>query len=251
MKSNQKQATIQSIQVGMKIIDLLVASGEPLRLSDIQEKTGITKSNLYKYLNTFTELEILYKDKHNGHYQLGSKLIEYGVAAIGQEDVITRVLPYLRDISHQLDCTCLLTAWTYNGPIISKIWNPGHAYNIGAQLGSLLPPLSSTGKIFESFLDPATSKDWIKAMGREGRGNHAEEIDRVKQEGIAFASEPLIPTVSSVSIPIFNFNQELLGAITVVGFSESIPNDVAKESSQYLLEKGREISGQFGYRGMD
>ncbi|MCA1028020.1 IclR family transcriptional regulator [Cytobacillus kochii] len=245
---NQKQATIQSIQVGMRIIDLLVASGEPLRLSDIQEKTGITKSNLYKYLNTFTELDILYKDKHNGQYQLGSKLIEYGVAAIGQEDVISRVLPYLKDLSQQLDNTCLLTTWTYNGPIISKIWNPGHAYNIGAQLGSLLPPLSSTGKIFESFLDSATTKDWIKVMGKEGKGNVVEEINRVRQERIAFANEPLIPTVSSVSIPIFNYNQELLSAITVVGFSESIPKDPSADKSQSIIKVGKEISAQFGYR---
>lgn len=248
MSTNQKQTTIQSIQVGMRIIDLLVASGEPLRLADIQERTGITKSNLYKYLNTFTELEILYKDKHNGHYQLGSKLIEYGVAAIGQEDVITRALPYLREISQHLDCTVLLTTWTYNGPIISKIWNPGNAYNIGAQLGSLLPPLSSTGKIFESFLDGATSKDWVKAMGKEGKGNQLDEINRVKREKIAFASEPLIPTVSSMSIPVFNYNRELLAAITVVGFSSAIPNDVADDKSQHVIKVGEEISAQFGYR---
>ena len=128
-------STIQSLQVGMSIIDSIATTGNPLRFSDIQESTNITKSNLYKYLNTLTQLELLYRDKTTGLYHLGSKLIQYGMAAIGQEDVVTRITSYLQEISHQSNCTVLFTVWTYNGPVVAKIWNSNQSLNIGAQLG--------------------------------------------------------------------------------------------------------------------
>ncbi len=54
--------TIQSLQIGLGILDLVAKQEKPLKFTDIQELTQITKSNLYKYLNTLTQLGLLYRD---------------------------------------------------------------------------------------------------------------------------------------------------------------------------------------------
>ena len=53
---------------------------------------------------------------------------------------------------------------------------------------------------------------------------------------IAFAKEPLVTHVSSASVPIFNFNSELIGCLTLVGFSEIVPKQPEDSYSQYLLQ---------------
>lgn len=58
-------------------------------------------------MNTLTQLELLYRDKTTGMYHLGSKLIQYGMAAIGNEDITSRITPYLQEISHNTSCTVL------------------------------------------------------------------------------------------------------------------------------------------------
>ena len=249
MEIVKSSSTIQSLQIGMSIIDLLAIQKNPLRFSDIQESTGITKSNLYKYLNTLTQLELLYRDKSTGLYHLGSKLIQYGMAAIGSEDVTARITPFLQEISQHTSCTVLISVWTYEGPIMAKVWNSTQNLNIGAQLGTKLPPSSSSGKIFTVFTDPFLTADWIEKNHSEGSVLFAEseEYHSIRQHKIAFAKEPLVHSVSSVSIPVLNYNQELLGAVTVVGFNERIPKEIHDPLSVYLMEKCKEISGMFGY----
>lgn len=242
-------STIQSLQTGIKIIEKIALEGTPLRFVDIQELTGLTKSNLYKYLNTLTQMEILYRDKTTGMYELGSKLIQFGMAAIGQEDVATRIIPYLQEASQKTNCTVLFNVWSNNGPIIARIQNSNQALNIGAQMGSILPPNSSTGKVFKTFLQPSQTSQWISGyeLGPESSQMSEKELEEIRTYHIAFAEEPLVPSVSSVSIPVFNYSHELLGTVTVVGFAESIPTSRDDETSRYLIELSKEISKNFGY----
>ncbi|MBM4762952.1 IclR family transcriptional regulator [Bacillus sp. B15-48] len=249
MKIEKSNTMIQSLQIGISIIDLISSKDTPMRFADIQEETGITKSNLYKYLNTLTQLDLLYRDKQTNLYQLGSKLIQYGMSAIGHNDVTKRVTPFLQEISAYTSCTVLFSVWTHNGPVTAKIWSSNHALNIGAQLGSILPPSSSVGKIFTTFLREGETEEW---RGKEGKGHYQlteQEIANIKKNKISFAKEPLVPSISSTSIPIFDFSEELIGAIAVIGFSETIPSTPSEPISQYLMNFHKTISQIFGYSG--
>ena len=74
-----------------------------------------------------------------------------------------------------------------------------------------------------------------------------KEFHRIKEEKIAFAKEPLITSISSVSLSILSYSEELIGIITVVGFTTDIPSVITDSTSQYLLEMQKEISKTFGH----
>ncbi len=251
MEISKTGTTIQSLQIGMSIVDTIAQQGRPLRMADIQELTQITKSNLYKYLNTLTQLGILYRDKTSGSYMLGSKLIEYGMAAVGQENVVDRISPYLQQISSKSNLTVLFTAWTANGPMVVRMFNATQGINIGAQIGTLLPIQSASGKIFAAFMDEATIRAWkaqeTQQLAEEQIKRFEEECLWIRKHRISFAREPLVSSVSSVAFPVLNFNQSLLGSFVVIGFLDSIPQVIEDELSQYLLEISNEISESFGY----
>jgi DNA-binding IclR family transcriptional regulator len=252
MEAIKKGTTIQSLEVGMGIIESIAKQGRPIKFSDIQELTQITKSNLYKYLNTFTQLGILYRYKDTGEYILGSKLIEYGMAAVDQENVIDRITPFLYEINTKSSNTVLFSAWTQNGPIIVKDFNNNSGFNIGAQIGTFLPIRSATGKVFMAFMDEQKIREWkakeFMQISSEKISQLEGECESVREKEIAFAREPLVSSVSSVSVPVLNYKKQLLGAVTVVGFSEFIPQNVNNELSRYLIDISKEISGSFGYR---
>jgi DNA-binding IclR family transcriptional regulator len=252
MEVIKKGTTIQSLQIGMGIVDLIAKQGRPLKFSDIHDLTGITKSNLYKYLNTFTQLGILYRDKESGAYVLGSKLIEYGMAAVDHENVVDRITPYLQEINGKSLSTVLYSSWTHNGPMIVKEFNTNRGYNIGAQMGTFLPILSATGKVFMAFMDEQIIREWkekeLKQIPQEKGNQLEEECKLIREKEIAFAREPLVSSVSSVAFPVFNYKKKLLGAVTIVGFSELIPHNEGEELSKYLINISKEISGSFGYK---
>ncbi|MFD0828270.1 IclR family transcriptional regulator [Neobacillus sp. M.A.Huq-85] len=255
MEVTKKGTTIQSLQIGMGIVDLISKQGRPLKFTDIQDLTQITKSNLYKYLNTFTQLGILYRSKDTGEYVLGSKLIEYGMAAADHENVVERITPFLQDINEKSSSTVLYSSWTHNGPMIVKDININRGYNIGAQIGTFLPIHSSTGKIFMAFMDGQMIHDWktkeFMQLSPEKVRQLEEERYIIQEKEISFAREPLVSSVSSVSFPVFNYKKRLLGAVTIVGFSQFIPDHEEDDLSQYLVQISKEISGTFGYNSLE
>ncbi|MEK4967383.1 helix-turn-helix domain-containing protein [Cytobacillus sp. FSL R7-0696] len=241
----QKSSTmIQSLQIGISIIELIYQKDTPMKFSTIQEETGITKSNLYKYLNTLTQLNMLYREKGTNLYYLGSKLIQYGTAAFGSRDIADAITPYMQELSSLTSCTVSFSLWTNNGPITTKICHSNEPLHIGTQLGGSLPPTSAAGKIFLSFLNPVLTKDWL------GNGDAIDnaEWQMIQQSKISFATEPLIPSISSASVPLLDYQNQLLGAVTVVGFNEKMPKEAKDSMSKQLLKFHLQASSMFGYR---
>ncbi len=252
MNNEKKAPVIQSLQVGLSIIDLVARYGQPMKFNDIHHESQITKSNLYKYLNTLTQLGLLYRDKESGLYSLGSRLIEYGMIALDRENVIDRVTPYLQDINRHCDETVLFAMWTEDGPMITKMITGNQLMNIGAKIGTYLPATTASGKVFCAFMEEQDIKEWkereFAKLSKTKQTQLEKEIEKVKKEGISFASEPLVPQVSSIAFPVLNFKEELVGSVILVGFNHSIPDQLDHPTSQYLLQMSREISEVFGYR---
>ena len=246
MNITKDGSTIQSLQIGIAIIDVVVNNGKPMRFVEIQEKTKMTKSNLYKYMNTLTQRDILIRENTTGLYHLGPKLIQYGASAIANQDVVELITPYLQTISAHSNCSVLLAVGTTNGPVIARIWSPGHTLNIGAQIGTLLPKNSSSGKIFNVFYNKLITENW-RLVSEPSMTDEDKEFHKIKEEKIAFAKEPLISSISSTSIPILSYSNELVGTITVVGFTPDIPTDINHPLSQFLLEIQKELSKTFGF----
>jgi DNA-binding IclR family transcriptional regulator len=73
--------------------------------------------------------------------------------------------------------------------------------------------------------------------------------EKEKTRGLFFVSkmEPLVQHVSSFSVPILNFNHGLLGAITVVGITDTVPKSTDHPTGKYVLNVAREISKYFGF----
>lgn len=246
----KKGAGIQSLQVGFSVVDLLSRNGQPMSFTDIYNQVSITKSNLYKYLNTLTFLGVLHKEKTSGFYTLGSKLIEYGMSAVNQEDIVERVTPYLLEINRVCQSTAIFSTWTNEGPMIVRIINHTHGMNIGAQVGTYLPIMSSSGQIFYSFMPQGYIQEWTEQeLNKISKKEHQlleEKRTIIQSVKIAFAQEPLIESVSSVAVPVFNYLNKLMGAIVLVGFSEAIPQDIHHEHSKFLLKVSQQVSQSLG-----
>lgn len=252
MSEVKSTTTIQSLQQGFQILDLVASREEPIKFNEIHEATQITKSNLYKYLNTLTLYDMLYRDKETGLFSLGSRLVEYGMIAVNRDNVIDRTSSTLQEISRISKCTALLATWSPNGPIVAKITNHNSGLNIGAQIGTHLPILSATGKVFAAFIEASVVQDWqlqqMSEMNHEQKLALESEIELIRTNGVSFAKEPLVPMISSVSVPILNYANHLLGAIVVVGFTNLVPQHMDDEMSVFILEKSKEISKTFGHK---
>lgn len=250
MTSTKSSNTIQSLEIGCDILELVASSEHPLKFNEIQERSGMTKSNLHKYLNTLTQAGMLYRDKSSNLYTLGSKLIRYGMKALNQENAMDKVMPFLQEINRECRNTVLLTSWSPNGPMVVSMINSQVGLNIGAQIGTVVPPMSAAGKVFIAFQNEPEVEEWKQRewtkLDENKRRMLEKEIEGVREQGIAFAKEPLVPSISSIALPVFKYDDRLLGVIVVVGFSQSIPDRIEDELGRYLLGMRDRIAEAFG-----
>lgn len=250
MTQKKKGTQIQSLRVGFTILDLLSKKDHPLKFNEIHHATDITKSNLYKYLNTLTSLGAVYRNKETGAYSLGTTIIKYGMSALNKEKILEKVNPFLQEINLKLKETTLLTAWTDDGPMIAKMIHSSSGLNLGGQVGTMLPIHSAGGKLFAAHKEGPIFQNWKEKEYDKLKQTRIKELENeledIRSSHIAFASSALANFVSSVAIPIFNHDKEIVGSIVVVGFEKTIPADKTDERSQYLLTKGKEISKEMG-----
>ncbi|PTL38089.1 IclR family transcriptional regulator [Alkalicoccus saliphilus] len=247
--TEKKKPVIQSLQVGMSILQVVNDYRRPMKFSEILEETGITKSNLYKYLNTLIELGMLYKSYHTGRYSLGPKMVEFGMNATNNDNVIEQITPYLEEIKVEFNETVIFSKWTVGGPMILKIVHGSHIFNIGAEIGSLMPVYSATGKVFGAFAS-GEIETWTKKQLEELEEEKAltleKEFEMIRNEKISFAEEAIAPSISSLAIPILNFENNIIGTITVVGFKERMRELSRKQLAEQILIKRKIISRIFG-----
>lgn len=248
MNEIKKGSGIQSLQIGLSIVDIVANHGQPMSFMDIFEISKITKSNLYKYLNTLTATGFLFRDKYTGLYTLGSKLVEYGMVSINKENILDQVTPYLQELNKLSQETVLFSIWTSNGPMVVRIINSTKGIlNVGAQLGTLLPIHTTAGKLFAAYKQENELEAWKKdPINIDKLPLVEKELEKVRNERIAISTAPLAPSINSVGVPILNYNQDILGTITIAGFNDSLPLEKEHPIIQELIRTGEELSKGYG-----
>lgn len=251
MVTKKNTTIIQSLQTGLNILDIFSKEKRPLKFTEIQQETGILKSNLYKYLNTLCLAGVLYRDPYSNAYYLGNKLAELGSLATSNTSFVEYALPFFKEINQQTNLTALLAVPSINGPFVAHIYTADYGINIGAQIGTHLPLTSATGQLFSAFEKSEQLKKWetpyFEQMTEEQKKNFLLEQQKVKENYFSSKIEPLVEHVSSFSVPILDYQNKLVGAITVVGFTSLIPNDPKHPTSQLVLKAANNLSEYYGF----
>ncbi|MEI4769930.1 helix-turn-helix domain-containing protein [Psychrobacillus sp. FJAT-51614] len=244
----KKQRIIQSLQTGLGLLEMIAKERRPMNFTEIQQLSNMTKSNTHKYLMTFIQSGFLYRDPVTNTYKLGNKLIEIG--NIAQRDTSIEIVdPYMKAFTEETGLTALIAIPSLDGPLIKEIWSVTYGIDIGAQNGTTLPLVSSTGFIFYAFKEGIQINNWIeqsfKILSYQTQQAIVHEIEQVKEQLFVAKTEPLIEHISSCSVPLFNFKSELVAAITAVGFKNLIPNDYHHPTAQKMIMLSQQLSNYF------
>ncbi|MGX9135460.1 helix-turn-helix domain-containing protein [Rummeliibacillus sp. JY-2-4R] len=228
MIKQQNNAVIQSLATGIDLLDVIIHQEKPLKFTEIQALSDLKTSNLYKYLSTLAEANLIQKNSKENTFSPGPKLLEWQQSiARKQVPFIDELISNLEHLSTITDLTTLIAIPSSEGPIVSGIHHSLYGVNIGAQMGSYLPLASSTGVVQAAF-DPNFSKSISESI-------ILEKIINTQKNSFASYKEPLVQYISSCSMPII-LNEQLVAILTLVGFTPLIPEDSKDERIVKCME---------------
>lgn len=243
---------IQSVEHAIFILDQVKKAKKPLTLTELSTMTGMSKSRLQKYLVSFVKLALLTLNEKEKTYNLGPKLIELGLSAQRQFDIISVIAPFLLEIKEELNQSSLIAFWTEQGPTIVNYQGSGRIINVGIEVGSYTPLLkSSVGKCFAAFLPEHLTKelfDYELVRYELDRDEVVKELNEIRALGFSYRDRNFgdLPGNVSAAAPVFDHSDQVAAVVCIIGFEGDLNVDRNSKAVNKLKEVVENVSRLLG-----
>lgn len=245
----KKRAGIQSVEIGMRVLDTLAGLGAARPLAAIVKGCGLSPSQTHRYLASLAEAGMVIQDSR-GNYDLGPAALKLGMAALARIDVFRLTDEKLAEFCLETGATVLLAALGPSGPTIVRFHMGRPPIVTSLSLGSVLSLVhSATGQIFLAFRPEHETELLIKEELDRDNATDAAYIEKVRakirNDGTAHVGGTLIPGLDAKAFPIFDLQGNAVLSATLV----SIHGRGERQNSlsaRRLREVCQEISQMLG-----
>ena len=145
----------QTVQKALNLLEALVRSGQPRRLTELARQLGLTKPNVYRLLSTLTVLGYVQKDASTSLYSPTLKLWEMGSLLVRDADLVSVASPRLRRLCEETRESVQLTVFDAGFVVyVDKVDSP-QPLKAMTTIGSRVPAsCTSTGKAMLAWMNP-------------------------------------------------------------------------------------------------
>jgi IclR family transcriptional regulator, pca regulon regulatory protein len=242
---------VQSLEKGLKMLQIFCEEGKPLALFEIAKKMGTNSALSTRFCYTLCQLGFLQKDEKK-RYRLTPHVLTLGypaVCSLGWHDVAQFYLNILyENINETLSLSILdKTEIIYAIRITKKKYLP-----FDIRIGSRLPVhCVAMGKVLMAFGRPKIVRPIIKQLKFQPLTAHTisskdrfeDELKKVRLKGYAINNEELSIGNRTVAVPIYDKEGYAVAAINIavptIAYSMQ---EMEERLCPHLLMTGKKIS---------
>ena len=207
----------------MLVLEAFAADDFGVSFSELQVRTGLPKATLHRVAGDLVEARLL--TRIDGEYHLGSHLFELGMRASVERTLLEVATPFLEDLYERTHETVHLGL--REGPEVVYVAKVGGHRQVRSpsRIGGRMPVHATA--IGKALLAWAAEEERIKVLTgplerRTPRtvtapGRLRQQLDRVREEGVAFEYEEGAPGLVCVAAPVLDARDRPIAAISVAG----------------------------------
>lgn len=227
----KKGKSIQSVETGVRILEVLAHAPASLQLREVAGDSGMSRSQTHRYLLAYVRTGLARQDPATGRYELGPLALRIGLAALRRAKPVVAATDALIELVDSTGFTGMVIIWGEHGPIIVRLRQGRRVVIMAAQVGSTTPILgSSAGHVLLAYLPeevaaeaaatvwharhPAADEGWkavLQALRKE-----------VRRTGVATVSGTTIPGLAAVSGPVLDASGQIQAVLTLVAHAEDM-----------------------------
>ena len=261
--SEGSTGTSQSLERGLAILSSFNSDRPLIGVSELSRDLDLSRSTAHRYIATLAQLGYLQQDPDSKRYRLGPRVLDLGFSAINSMDLREISAPHLRQLSDE-------TGYTVNLAILDGVdvvyiercrtARPGQRdIDLNLHVGARLPAYcTAMGKAILAFLpEDRTRGDHGADRLRAPRAEHAhrvpeafrEELDRIRESGIAVNDEELAYGLRSIAAPIHSQSDEVVAALNLAVHRTMVAMDeLIARYGPAVTRTARDISLGMGHR---
>lgn len=264
--NTKNQGGIQSLEIGLSVLDVLIDRHEPMMLKDIAEAMQMHPAKSHRYLVSLIRKNYVRK-LDDGRYGLGDRvnaLAALGHTELSQNNLLARLTQMANEIKNTLNCGVQIAKWFSEGPIIIQSVEPDSPISIITRIGSRMPlTTSATGQLFASYqpdavIQPLVTTEWQSSNAAadmtEKWQNFAQLQAKIRTQGYATVTGDMLMGINAITIPVIlphfansaaNLSASsdktasealpLEYAITIIGTTEQLPMSEQQNVVEQIL----------------
>ncbi|MGP4863945.1 IclR family transcriptional regulator [Psychrobacter sp. T6-5] len=268
--TSKNQSGIQSLEIGLSILDVLIDRNEPMMLKDIAETMQMHPAKSHRYLVSLIRKNYARK-LDDGRYGLGDRinaLAALGHTELSQNNLLARLTQVANEIKDTLNCGVQIAKWFSEGPIIIQSVEPDSPISIITRIGSRMPlTTSATGQLFASYqpdavIQPLVVAEWQSSNTAvdmaEKWQSFAQLQAKIRTQGYATVTGDMLMGINAITIPVIlphlansavnlstssdktaneflRENLPLEYAITIIGTTEQLPMSEQQNVVEQIL----------------
>lgn len=235
---------------------LLFLSGETsLGVSAIAREMGLAKSVVHRMLQTFVAQGFLTRRPETRTYSLGPAIAALGAAALRSSNLRAAARPALSKLRAATNETVTLCAIIDTQRVFIDQLETPHEMKISVALGRQYPlTAGATGRVLLAHLPEAKREQIVEHEHAKNPGHAVpteealrSDVRRIQEQGFAVSQGERQNGAASVASPVFNFDGEVVGAITVCGPTTRLPLERLLSLGAPLLAATQEVSAKLGH----
>lgn len=238
-----------------RILDLLGASDEALRMSDISRALGISKASVFRIMRALAAAEYVELDDQTATYRLGRKLMLLGSSVLARLDLAEIAMPYLDALMRRHHEEAHLGVFVQGEVVyLSRVVSLEPAL-LSSAIGLRAPThCTSVGKALLAFQRQEIVTRTI-AAGLRSYTSHTiteaaalrETLEGIRTVGWATSFEEYEIGLNSVGAPIRDHTGAVRAAISVSGPAHRMTRTRTARIGPELVEVAERISADLGH----
>ncbi|MCL6652280.1 IclR family transcriptional regulator [Agrobacterium rubi] len=251
-----EDSTTGTLGKAISLLELVVMSPQPLRFTDILERSGHPRGTLHRQLVHLLE-EGLLEQNQDQTYRAGVRLLTFAAQAWSTNDLRSIAAPHLRVLHEKTQESVHLgilrgAEITYLDKIDGK-----HAVRMHSQIGRISPAYcTGVGKaalslLSETDLDEVVSTIVFRPF-TENTVTTAMQLKRqvaeIRDRGFGFDLEEHESGIQCIAVPIHAANQRFHAAISVTGPAYRLTRQCLEGWSSLVRDAAQNISNDIVVR---
>lgn len=247
---------VQSLDRGLAVIRCFSSEHPSLTLSEVAERTGLTRAAARRFLLTLQELG--YVGSSGRRFSLRPRVLALGYAYLSSFSVSQIAQPHLEDLAEELHESCSVSVLDGDDLVYVARASANRIMTIALTVGTRLPPYpTSMGRVLLAHLPGDDLDAYLSRTTLRKLTNHTitseEELRRVlatvRARGWAAVDQELEAGVRSIAVPIRDSSSKVVAAINASAHAARVPmRTLEREFLPRIQEAARQIDSELAAR---
>ncbi|MFZ7131814.1 MAG: IclR family transcriptional regulator [Eubacteriales bacterium] len=251
---NTSKYEIKVLQKTLNILNCFTSKKTEWSINEFCNELDLNRTTVYRILDILKSYHYIEESQKLGRYKLGKAYIAFGSILLNEMNLKKIASMYLESLANKIEETASLSIYYDFTSLILDSYDSPNDIKVHLDIGKRSElHASSHGKIFLSNLSPTEFNKYFEKdlpqytpMTHTNKDYFLKIIEKIRKNRVSYDREEVINGLSGIGAPILDYNSTIVGAISIVGYSNRIEKKLDQLVEQVKLTASL-ISKEMGF----